>query len=42
LAGNINANRQVAAESARKRALYKKWKKSHDAKKDAGKALGKG
>lgn len=42
LAGNVNANKQTAAESARKRAQYKKWKKSHDAKKDAGKAIGKG
>lgn len=41
LEGNINANKQIAAESARKRASYKKWKKGHDAGHSAGKAVGK-
>jgi len=41
LEGNMNANKQMAAENARKRAQYKKQKKSHDMKKDIGKGAKK-
>ena len=42
LEGNIQANKQTAAESAHKRAVYKKKKKAQDTRKDLGKGLKKG